>query len=409
MPHGAVCLSMMSWRISLILSRAASSSSSECWPSTERSVVCAICDVATRKFSICVTAACGIDDAEVGHRGHPHRHVVLGDDLLRRDRERHRAQVDLDHAVEERDEQDEPRPLGSREQAAEPEDHPALVLAQDANRRADDQDGDDDDGDGDDHECVHAGILCGRRRGSGATSRTRPFLTRRRARARPASAPPSGRRACQRSPWTSTWPLGCRPVRTVASSPTSVTPGAARGQAARLPEPRDRRTSRSGRASPRWPARARSWSCRRASRRHGRADAAEQDRARPHRRERPCAGTCASSPSNAIPNASSATPAHENGTIESPSSESSSETVPSSPGQHDARMRQLEGDAQDAAEEEQRDQVGIEQDVEHAQLERQLAALDRGAGQLEAPAACARSRARRSLPAAPAGRRRRGR
>ena len=48
MPQGAVCVSMMSCRISLILSRSASSSSSECWPSTARSVVWAICDVATR-------------------------------------------------------------------------------------------------------------------------------------------------------------------------------------------------------------------------------------------------------------------------------------------------------------------------------------------------------------------------
>ena len=42
---------MMFCRIALILSRSESSSSSMCWPSTERSVVCAICDVATMKFS----------------------------------------------------------------------------------------------------------------------------------------------------------------------------------------------------------------------------------------------------------------------------------------------------------------------------------------------------------------------
>ena len=41
----------------LIFSRSDRSSSSECWPSTERSVVCAICDVATMKFSTCTTEA----------------------------------------------------------------------------------------------------------------------------------------------------------------------------------------------------------------------------------------------------------------------------------------------------------------------------------------------------------------
>ena len=42
---------MMFCRIALILSRSERSSSSTCWPSTERSVVCAICEVATMKFS----------------------------------------------------------------------------------------------------------------------------------------------------------------------------------------------------------------------------------------------------------------------------------------------------------------------------------------------------------------------
>ena len=59
MPHGAVASSMISCRIELILSRSESSSSSRCWPSTERSVVCAICDVATMKFSMFTIAAFG--------------------------------------------------------------------------------------------------------------------------------------------------------------------------------------------------------------------------------------------------------------------------------------------------------------------------------------------------------------
>src|SRR5579862_3239130 len=58
-PQGAVCSSMIPWRIELIFSRSESSSSSVCWPSTERRVVCAICDVATMKFSTWTIADLG--------------------------------------------------------------------------------------------------------------------------------------------------------------------------------------------------------------------------------------------------------------------------------------------------------------------------------------------------------------
>ncbi len=50
---------MIVCRIVLILSRSERSSSSTCWPSTERSVVCEICDVATMKFSTCTIAFFG--------------------------------------------------------------------------------------------------------------------------------------------------------------------------------------------------------------------------------------------------------------------------------------------------------------------------------------------------------------
>ena len=46
MPQGPVDSSMISCRIALIFSRSESSSSSTCWPSTDRRVVCAISDVA---------------------------------------------------------------------------------------------------------------------------------------------------------------------------------------------------------------------------------------------------------------------------------------------------------------------------------------------------------------------------
>jgi hypothetical protein len=41
-PQGEVASSMIPCRIALIFSRSASNSSSWCWPSTDRSVVCAI-------------------------------------------------------------------------------------------------------------------------------------------------------------------------------------------------------------------------------------------------------------------------------------------------------------------------------------------------------------------------------
>ena len=58
-PQGEVASSMIVCRIALIFSRSESSSSSWCWPSTDRRVVCEICEVATMKFSICTTAAFG--------------------------------------------------------------------------------------------------------------------------------------------------------------------------------------------------------------------------------------------------------------------------------------------------------------------------------------------------------------
>src|SRR3712207_36855 len=58
-PHGEVASSMICCRIALILSRSERSSSSTCWPRTLRSVVCAICEVATMKFSTCTIARSG--------------------------------------------------------------------------------------------------------------------------------------------------------------------------------------------------------------------------------------------------------------------------------------------------------------------------------------------------------------
>ena len=99
-----------------------------------------------------------VDDAEVDHRDDLDRDVVAGDDLLGGDLEGDGAEVDLDQPVDaEGDDEEEPRPL-ERDQAAEPEDDPALVFLGDAHagEEEDDQDQDDDPHD-DRHESPSSG------------------------------------------------------------------------------------------------------------------------------------------------------------------------------------------------------------------------------------------------------------
>ena len=71
--------------------------------------------------------AARIHDAEVDDRVHLHRHVVARDDVLRRHVEDDRAQADAHHAVDRREDEDDPRPFGLREQLAQAEDHAAFV------------------------------------------------------------------------------------------------------------------------------------------------------------------------------------------------------------------------------------------------------------------------------------------
>ena len=60
-----------------------------------------------------------LDDAEVRDGVHAHGHVVAGDHVLRRHVERDRPQVDLDHLVDDRDQDEDARPLRMSEQPAE--------------------------------------------------------------------------------------------------------------------------------------------------------------------------------------------------------------------------------------------------------------------------------------------------
>ena len=64
MPHGSVCSSMICCRSSLSRSRSDSSASRSALPSTERSVVCAICDVALTRVLDLDDRRVRVDDAE---------------------------------------------------------------------------------------------------------------------------------------------------------------------------------------------------------------------------------------------------------------------------------------------------------------------------------------------------------
>ncbi|MCY1365131.1 hypothetical protein D9M69_519650 [compost metagenome] len=79
-----------------------------------------------------------IDHAEIHHRVHLDRHVVVRDHVLRRHVHHHRAQVYPDHLLHGGNDQHQARALHFPE-APEHEDHAALVLAQHAERRDDEQ------------------------------------------------------------------------------------------------------------------------------------------------------------------------------------------------------------------------------------------------------------------------------
>ncbi len=90
--------------------------------------------------------ALGIDHPEVDHRAHLDGDVVPGDDVLRRHVEGHRLQAHLDHAVDQRQEEDDARSIALPAQvedgagtAAEAKDDGPLVLAKDPRHRGDEE------------------------------------------------------------------------------------------------------------------------------------------------------------------------------------------------------------------------------------------------------------------------------
>src|SRR5262249_30586892 len=72
--------------------------------------------------------------------------------LLRRHVQGDRPQVDLDHPVDDRDEQEETGPLRRSDETAEPEDDTPLVLARDLHS-CEQEDQDEDDDDDEDNQC----------------------------------------------------------------------------------------------------------------------------------------------------------------------------------------------------------------------------------------------------------------
>ncbi len=145
-----------------------------------------------------------LDDAEVGDGVDAHRDVVLGDHFLRRHVERDRPQVDLDHPVDDRDQQEETRPLRFGQQAAEPEDDAALVLARDLDRGEEEEDDDQGDGGDGDQGWVHCGPLSVGLVDPTTTSPRPSSMDSTRTRSPGVSWWPSAERARQSSPATST-------------------------------------------------------------------------------------------------------------------------------------------------------------------------------------------------------------
>ena len=129
MPHGSVCSSMIRRRLSLSSSRSESRVSSSARPSTRPQGGLGDLRGGDRVGLHLGDGQGRVDDPEVGDGIHPGRHVVAGDDLLRRDGERDRAQVDPDQPVHERHQEHQPGP-GDGPQPPQPEADAALVLPQ---------------------------------------------------------------------------------------------------------------------------------------------------------------------------------------------------------------------------------------------------------------------------------------
>src|SRR5439155_16965212 len=144
-------------------------------------------------------------DAEVDDGVDLQADVVLGDDVLGRHVQHHRAQADTRHPVDGPGDEDESGPLGLGQKLPEAEDDPPLVLVEDLHREKDPEDDDEND----DARSHH---------GSFRTLSVRPST------AATVTVCPAGTgesaTARHRSPWTCTQPCGSSGVAATPISPT---------------------------------------------------------------------------------------------------------------------------------------------------------------------------------------------
>jgi hypothetical protein len=89
-----------------------------------------------------------VDDTEINDGVDLHRHVIPGDDVLRRYVQGHGSQTDADHPIDEGHDDDETRTVATIEasrNATEPEDHGSFVFREDVDAQLDDDDHKDGD------------------------------------------------------------------------------------------------------------------------------------------------------------------------------------------------------------------------------------------------------------------------
>src|SRR5499427_3022765 len=181
--------------------------------------------------------ALGVDDAEIDHGVHFHRHVVARDHVLGRHLVDDHAEIDPHHLLHQRHEQEEPRSLGAGE-TPEREHDAAFIFAQDADRREqDDHDENRQKGDGGEGKHWSSSLWSVGDRQAGSTTRTRPSRLMTLMRAPGCSG--RGARARQISPL----------MRTLPSSPSHATVSPSAPSSPSLPVTTGRRRDRSSMVS----------------------------------------------------------------------------------------------------------------------------------------------------------------
>src|SRR5207247_6429032 len=181
----------------------------------------------------------GIDDTEIDHGAHLDREVGARDDGMGRHSERDGLHADLHHPVDDRDQQNQSRPIAGptrvenrARRPTEAKDHRPLVLAEDPGERAHEEEQrhhhhQDKQGFYADHYAPPPPALT-TLSVSPSTSTTRTGV--------PASTASPSATARQSSPWIATWPDGASASRTTPTCPMSPdAPSGGRPSSARTP------------------------------------------------------------------------------------------------------------------------------------------------------------------------------